>query len=318
MSFEKMKFFINAIGLIGLFFVSIDTVGQVDEPLSAEGKKLISQIALFDKQILSSGAESSLTVSPGGKTLFFARKDSFYVSGAQSKIYTSEYVDDKWTEPTVAWFSGQHSDTGPFLSPDGKRLYFTSRRPVDGEEKNDADIWFLEKKGKKWNKPKHVSIYNSGKSEYSPTVDSDGNLYFGSYREGGVGWGDLWVSYFKNGKHQPPVNLGKAINTDDGEWGSCISPDGKFILFEASGREANITNDGDLYVSFKKNGVWEKAIHLGDLNSSGSDLSPRIHNGMLYFASNRHRDFMIEMNNNNVELYKVPLQAVWNYLGERK
>lgn len=275
---------------------------------------------LFATEVLSPKVESSLTLNPQKSRLYFTRTDSFYVSG-KSTIYTSQNIDGQWQKPTVAKFSGKYSDTNAFFSPDGKKLFFTSNRPTPNNPnvlKKDKDIWVLERVGSEWSAPKHLVAVNSEKSDYSPSVDREGNLYFGSTRNGGHGWGDIWVSYFKNGAYQTPVNLSSAINTDGGEWGSCISPDGRYLIFEASGRDENITNDGDLYLSENIDGKWSKAVHLGKLNSGGSDLTPKIHNGFLYFASNRHKNWRIQMNNNNVDLYQIDFPSVLNIYSQKK
>ncbi|WP_298897527.1 serine hydrolase [uncultured Psychroserpens sp.] len=266
---------------------------------------------LFAESILSTHVEISATLTPNNRELYFAKKDSFYANNQKSTIYKSININGNWSKPQIASFSGSYSDSSPFVTPNGKRIYFTSNRPISGDtEKQDRDIWYVEKENNTWGAPKYLSIYNSEKSEYSPTLDKYGNLYFSSYREGGLGSGDIWVSYLENNTYQTPINLGSNINTNTGEWGGCISPNGDFFIYEASGRDQNITHDGDLYISYFKNNKWSKSQHLNALNSGGSDLSPKIHNNMLYFASNRHSNFQIEMNNNNVDLYTIPLDSV--------
>ncbi len=271
---------------------------------------------LFLPEIVASAiVEMSLTLSPDSQSLFFARKDSFYVMGGKNTVYQSDLKNGKWTKPRVASFSGEYSDSSPFISPDGNRLFFTSDRPFHvGGEKKDRDIWYVERRNKNWSAPIRLLAANSKESEYGPSIDKEGNLYFGSYREGGLGSGDLWVSYFKDGQYLPPINLGEAINTRGGEWSGCISPEGDYFIFEASGRRENITNSGDLYISYRQNDVWTKARHLGDLNSEGSDLTPKIHGDYLYFSSNRHEDFVFQMNNNNVDVYRIALKDLKNFL----
>jgi Tol biopolymer transport system component len=53
-------------------------------------------------------------------------------------IYTSKQEHGKWSAATPAEFSGNHSESGPFVSPDGRWLYFVSERPTsDDDELND-------------------------------------------------------------------------------------------------------------------------------------------------------------------------------------
>ena len=157
-------------------------------------------IELFASEILTPKVEFSPTLSPDGKHLFFAKNDSFYAANQKSTIYQSNLVNGLWSPPEITSFSGQYSDSSPFVTPDGKRIYFSSNRPVNGlSEKPDTDIWYVERQGEGWSQPIHESIFNSDKSEFSPTLDKNGNIYFGSYRDGGKGSGDIWVSLFDDG-----------------------------------------------------------------------------------------------------------------------
>ncbi|HEY8783587.1 MAG TPA: hypothetical protein VIM16_18315 [Mucilaginibacter sp.] len=71
--------------------------------------------------------ESAPTFTPDGNTVYF--EDG-------RKICFSEMVDRKWTKPKLVSFSGQWKDWDPCLSPDGKRLFFVSNRPLDGAPKD--------------------------------------------------------------------------------------------------------------------------------------------------------------------------------------
>ncbi len=265
---------------------------------------------LFLKDLLQINVEYSVTITPDKKTVYFVKTDSFYVSKPKA-IYKSKYTNGKWIPPKKVSFSSEYSDSSPFISPDGKRLFFTSRRPVKGLKVSNSNIWYINLENGTESEPIYLPGVNSDKNEYSPSVDREGNLYFGSYRSGGQGWGDLWYSEFKEGKYQTPQNLGNKVNTKHGEWGSCITPNGQFIIFENSGKPQNQSEAGDLYIAFKKNGEWQEPIHFkNSLNSVGSDLTPKIHGNTFYFASNRPKDNVA--NWNNVDLYSMPLAEVLN------
>lgn len=55
-------------------------------------------------------------------------------------------TDGQWSEPQIVSFSGDYRDWDQNLSPDGKRIFFSSLRPEKkGEALNrDADLWFVE------------------------------------------------------------------------------------------------------------------------------------------------------------------------------
>lgn len=265
---------------------------------------------LFLKELLAEKVEYGATITPDKRTVYFVKTDSFYVSKPKA-IYKSKNSNGKWTAPEKVSFAGNYSDSSPFVSPDGKRLFFASRRPVNGNEVKNNHIWYVDITNEQEGQPVYISEVNSEQGAYSPTVDLNGNLYFGSVRDGGEGWGDLWFSEFKDGKYQAPQNLGNKINTKHGEWGSCIAPNGQFIIFENSGKAQNQSQAGDLYIAFKENGEWQEPIHFkNNLNSVGSDLTPKIHGNTFYFASNRPKNNIA--NWNNVDLYTMPLAEVLN------
>jgi hypothetical protein len=64
--------------------------------------------------------------------------------------------------PKTAEFSGKFSDKDPFIAPDGKRIFFASVRPNGRGEKNNFDIWFVEKTSDGWGEAKNLgTIVNS-------------------------------------------------------------------------------------------------------------------------------------------------------------
>ncbi|MEM6725139.1 MAG: hypothetical protein AAF598_13960 [Bacteroidota bacterium] len=287
----KFEFQVSLIWLI--FLLQISACSPIDLP--------------FD-QLNTARTEYGLTISPDQKTLYFVRTDSFYTSTKRS-IYYSHRKNKQWSIPTLASFSGDYSDSSPFISPDGKYLWFSSNRPVNGHASQHSNIWRIAlEEGLPAEEPVYLNMINdTTSSTNSPSVDLTGNLYFGSTRKGGQGWGDLWVARYHDGHYQNPVNLGPTLNTRNGEWGSCISPDGQFLIFENSGNEQNQSPAGDLYLSYKINGEWQSPIHLqAPWNSFGSDLTPKIHGTYLYFASNRTKPGGL-FDLNDVDILRLPL-----------
>ena len=108
---------------------------------------------------------------------------------------------------------------------------------------------------------------------------ANGDLYFASSREGGLGQGDLYVAKLNNGQYETPENLGNIINSDKGEWNLQLSSDGKILLYEASQRPANASPYGDLYLSFFENNSWSTPQNIKELNTTGSELNPILVNG---------------------------------------
>src|SRR5262249_26593167 len=224
--------------------------------------------ALFAEGVISTGdMELNTAFTPDGKTLYFTKRTPRPLLWV---IVVSHFRGGKWSAPEVAEFSGQYSDFDPIVSPDGKKLYFCSNRPVDGQPRQDFDIWMVEKTATgAWSAPKHLDAPINTKSQESyPSVTADGTLYFSSNREGGKGRGDIWRARLVDGRYGEPENLGEAINSQFFEGDPFIAPDESYLVFVSYGRPDGF-GDGDLYISFHREGAWTKAVNLGpEINSS--------------------------------------------------
>ena len=80
-------------------------------------------------------SHSYAAFSPDGKEVYWS---AFRGSWNSQKIYFSEQVNNIWTKPQVAPFSGKYIDGNPVFFPDGKKLYFNSLRPVEQEAEPDG------------------------------------------------------------------------------------------------------------------------------------------------------------------------------------
>jgi Tol biopolymer transport system component len=241
-------------------------------------------VALFAEGIISNGYfQRDFTLSPSGDELFYSvqhQRTGFAV------IMSSKKINDKWSRPEIASFSGNYTNFEPVFSPDGKRLYFSSNRPKEeGTESADFDIWYVEKINDGWDNPQNVgSPVNSDKNEFYPSVATNGNIYFTADRPGAVGREDIFVSRFENGQYTEPVALDTAINSPLFEFNAFVSPDEDFLIFSSFGRKDDL-GGGDLYISFKDStGNWMPAKNLGDkTNSRYLDYCPFVSADKKYF-----------------------------------
>jgi Tol biopolymer transport system component len=246
--------------------------------------------ALFEPGRISTGdMELNAAFTPDGKTLYFTKrspKPQLWV------IVASHLRRGGWRAPEVAEFSGQYSDFDPFVSPDGKRLYFSSNRPIDGagRPKSDFDIWFVERTASGWGPPQRLDApVNTAAQEFYPSVTADGTLYFSSNRDGGAGAGDIYRARLVDGRYAEPENLGDSINARTSEGDPYVSPDERYLLFVSYNR-AGGRGDGDLYISVRRDGVWSKAENLGpEINSPALEFCPIVSpdGKWLYFTSER-------------------------------
>jgi len=131
--------------------------------------------------IVSTGLfERDFTLSSDGKEIYFT-----VMGPGFSVIMTTSFTRGKWTSPFPASFSGhrEYFDAEPFLSDDGRRLYFLSTRPLPGESAPSGwdyeNIWVVKKKKHEWGKPVPLdNAVNNGDNNYCPTLSKEGILFF--------------------------------------------------------------------------------------------------------------------------------------------
>jgi hypothetical protein len=197
----------------------------------------------------------------------------------------------KWSEPDVAPFSGIYNDLEATFVANGKKIFFSSNRPLNANDStNDYNIWFVEKKNGNWSTPVALGpVVNSERDEFYPSLAKNGNLYFTTQLETGKGKEDIVMCEWKNGEYQPPLSLPDAINSKGFEFNAFVDIDEQFILFSGYGRNDDL-GKGDLYISTRKNGEWQPAINLGkNINSAFLDYCPFVSwdKKYLFFTSNR-------------------------------
>lgn len=233
----------------------------------------LTEPVLLGEGIVSTGGfESHPAFTPDGRTLYFVKSSPAFTDWT---IYVTQQTDGRWSPSKVAPFSGKHRDADPFISADGKLLYFISDRSVDGKPKDDMDIWVVERtKGGDWGEPRNLGApVNTQASEWLPRLAANGTLHFGSDRPGGLGKTDLYRARSAGGKFVEPQNLGPAINSAADEYEGCIAADESFLVFMAAGRPDDL-GGGDLYISYQENGKWTTAKNLGPkINGPGLEIS---------------------------------------------
>jgi hypothetical protein len=231
--------------------------------------------------------ESHASVFPDGHTLYFLKNTpsfDFYT------IVYSELREGKWSRPRTAPFSGHYSDADIVFAADGRRAYFVPARPVNGQPREDMEIWTIERDaGGKWGEPRPVPELSSPTDEWFPNLTADGTIYFGSDRPGGVGGTDIWRARFVNGKFAAPENLGAPVNSKGDEIEPFISADEQTLIVAARNR-GDAVGAYDLYIAQRRGERWDPPHHPGPpINSTGWDFAPRLSpDGKIFiFTSNR-------------------------------
>ena len=230
--YNRALIFFIALATLSLLFAHYATAQKKSQHPYASVQP-ITEPRLFAEGIINiDGEEYGPTFTPDGKTIFFARRIN---ERKMEHIFVSQSENGKWSTPVVAPFSGQYFDKEPFVSPDGKKIFFVSKRPVDpASEKKDFNVWVVEKTKSGWSAPQNVGpMVNSDGYDNYPAVAANGTLYFGSVRASGQGDGDLLISFNKSGKWTVPQSLGPKINTSEYEYTPLVSPDKKYLFFSS-------------------------------------------------------------------------------------
>jgi len=240
---------------------------------------------LFAPGVISTeNSVRDFAISPGGDMILYTL---LFPGG--STIVQLRMIDSAWTSPEVAPFSGMFTDLEPAFSPDGKRLYFVSKRPVSDTSviEKDADIWYVDRISTGWSEPQNVGQpINTDADEFYPSLTTNGDMYYTAQYGDSE---DIWVSRRIDGTYADPERLPETINTDSYEFNAYVHPDGSYIVFSSYGRDDGY-GSGDLYVSFKdRTGSWMEARNLGEkVNGSFLDFCPTVHGKYLFYTSNRY------------------------------
>ena len=234
-----------------------------------------------------------VTFDSEGKTAWFAASDGFFPFTRKATIYTSRLVDNAWSKPEVAAFSGKFPDIDPVLTADGNTIFFSSIRT----ERGDIDLWRVDRDGEGWGEPVRLrDEVNSAGDELYPSVGPDGTLYFASgpsRPEPGKHY-DIYEARADGNGFAQRVALGPAINTVPAETGGVqdawefnpeISADGKLLVFTSLRPGGH--GLGDLYASTRVDCAWTPARNLGPaVNTAADEYHPTLSRdrSTLYFV----------------------------------
>lgn len=250
---------------------------------------------VFAPGVISGPANNSAPAfAPDGKTVYFTRGN-----GSDYDILVSHLDAKGWSEPQIAPFSGQWRDLEPAMAPDGSYLIFASSRPAtagsappDGSWSGQphpgrgGNLWRVARKGAGWGEPQRLpDAVNRSGNVFSPSIAANGDLYFMDAVGEGMHF-RLFMSALKDGVYQPPV----ALPFTAGEWGgvdAAVAPDESFLVY-SSNRPPTPDKQQDLFIVFRKDGVWGEPQHLPDsINALSPSIEARLgpDGHSLYFTS---------------------------------
>lgn len=247
---------------------------------------------LFAPGLVSSelSEHSAPAFSPDGSVVLWTVMDKSY----RGYLLEMTYRNGSWSAPARPSFADTTADDYyPSFSPDGRKLFFSSRRklPAGYAPGTDIRIWEVARTSTGWGKPVPFDTTVSRGGEYAHAITKQGAFYFSSPLAGGNNM-NIYRSGKVDGRYTTPKLLPYSINSVGYEDGPYIAPDEDFLIFE-SHRPEGIAGSLDLYISFRTpTGAWGMPVNMGPkINSKWAErfagLSPD--GQYLFFGSSRSR-----------------------------
>ncbi|HYC05066.1 MAG TPA: hypothetical protein VED40_17365 [Azospirillaceae bacterium] len=232
-------------------------------------------------------SEYNLVADDAGTLRVFARSRANF-EGA--RIYVSARRGTAWEAPKpIAFTDERYRDSDPWLTPDGKTLYFISDRPPPGQpDKRDLDIWRATRQGESWGAPEHLGdAVNSPGEELGPELQG-GVLYFNSSRAGGPGQLDFYAAKMTGGGFEPARVLPAPLNSPQAEGDFTLTRDGTTALFWSTRG-----GKGEIYAARRQGDGWAEPVKLpASVNMASFQITPHLSpdGKTLTFASVKVRD----------------------------
>lgn len=189
-----------------IFVGSANNTGSIYR-IKRESTNEWSQPSPLNRGINSDYLESTASISPDGKTMYFAsNRPGGY--GGMDVYKTKKNRDGKWDKPQNLGpvINSKYDEDAPYIHPDGKTLFFTSNglHSIGGN-----DIFKTVYVGKKWQEPKNMGYpINTTADDNYFTLTADGSVgYFSSNRLGGKGGQDIYYIDMPESERNIPLTL---------------------------------------------------------------------------------------------------------------
>ncbi len=240
---------------------------------------------IFAPGVVSTDAyEYGLSATPSGDTVYFTRRAD---SRSTPRLWTA--VRDstgRWRDTGPVPFSTTEGDEYPSVSPDGRRLYFASRRPLQagGPSGRFNRVWVSRREDGSWGKPSPVLIQGfEDRMASHPLEAPDGSLYFHSRDVTDPRDVDAYRAPPATSGFGTPQRLSFNSPAVDGEVSLAAAGDRLVFYSERPGGAGG----GDLYGVMWVDGRWGPARNLGPtVNTGETEWTPSLSadGSQLYFA----------------------------------
>ncbi|ASA77062.1 hypothetical protein CDI07_01695 [Thermococcus sp. 5-4] len=218
------------------------------------------------------GSGQSQTTTPSPDRLASIPQGAIKMT-PQTDAFPPVIHSDEWEKPVPLEgpINTAGAEDSPFVTPDGKNLYFfftpdvnvpPQKQLVDGV----TGVWWSRKVNGKWTEPVRVVLGSTESLDGAVFILND-TMWFASVRRGNYGEVDIYTARFKDGRWTDVKNAGELLNKiyDVGEL--CISPDGRTMYYGCG---------GDICMMDYVNGSWVNPRKVPNVNSELNEDQPFI------------------------------------------
>lgn len=214
-------------------------------------------VALFPFDAGSDYHVGAATFTANGNEMFFTltkipahvERENGVPKTVKVELFSAKKeADGNWGKPVSFRYNNvnQYSVGDPFITKDGKTLYFVSDMPGG---KGKTDIYYVTRYDDgSWSNATNMQELNTAGAERTPFLDNEGNLYFST--DGRIGMGGLDIFKLSKG-NSVPVNLRYPINSPQDDF-SFITKDSKEAML-ASDRLGGKGSDDIYSLAFEEN-----------------------------------------------------------------
>ncbi|WP_345950193.1 OmpA family protein [Mucilaginibacter sp. PAMB04274] len=272
---------------------------------AADAVKLFPFIAGTDYHIgaasfTANGNEMFFTLTrlPKGKG-----KDTAKIKTITVEVYSSKRnaVTNRWETPVAFPLNKEevYSVGDPFITADGKGLYFTSDMPGG---LGGTDIYFCARTPDgTWAQPVNLAGVNTAGNERTPYLDAMGTLYFSTDGDKGMGGLDVFKAVQQGTSFGLKQNLGYPINSAQDDFAYVLVNDTAGYL--SSNRMSGVGSD-DIYsfsplpvVSYQLQGVVYDKNSRKPIGNSVVTLS-KTNGGKISVSTNASGQFNFKLYEN--------------------
>lgn len=207
----------------------------------------------LSKKLNSKFNDGPVTFNSGGDTIFYSR--NIIIDGKLSEIssvrnklgiFYAVWDGSDWTKIRELRINNEwYNVTTPWLSPEGKRLYFASDKPGGY---GGSDLYYCQWRNDYWDDPVNLGpVINTKGNESYPFMNLAGEFFFSSDGHPGKGGKDIFFSNYTDSTWTKPICLDAPINSASDDFGIYTDP-----LMEKGYFSSNRDKSIDIY-EFRSN-----------------------------------------------------------------